>query len=164
MYKTKSFREKLMCVIGSTFLIFMFVDQLLLVDVFSQLYYLTRAKKTTMADFRYKSLKSWKIDPPALSSPGLLRGRIKDNDRARSADRAARFNAPFHCFRTSRTFLWSLKWNGRLFFVVMTTCSTSMTCFSFFWKSCPVQNNGRCIKMPRGDRLHTRCQNYESAY
>ena len=34
-----------MCVIGSTFLIFMFVDQLLIVDVFSQLYYLTRAKK-----------------------------------------------------------------------------------------------------------------------
>ena len=121
-------------------------------------------QKTTMADFRYKSLKSWKIDPPALSSPGLLRGRLKDNDRARSADRAGRFNAPFHCFRTSKTFLWSLKWNGRLFFVVMTTCSTSMTCFSFFWKSCPVQNNGRCIKMSRGDRLHTRCQNYESAY
>ena len=121
-------------------------------------------QKTTMADFRYKSLKSWKIDPPALSSPGLLRGRLKDNDRARSADRAGRFNAPFHCFRTSRTFLWSLKWNGRLFFVVMTTCSTSMTCFSFYWKSCPVQNNGRCIKMSWGDRLHTRCQNYESAY
>ena len=34
-----------MCVIVSTFLIFMFVDQLLLVDVFSQLYYLTDAKK-----------------------------------------------------------------------------------------------------------------------
>ena len=31
-----------MSVIVSTFLIFMFVDQLLLVDVFSQLYYLTR--------------------------------------------------------------------------------------------------------------------------
>ena len=45
MYKMNSFREKLVCVIGSTFLIFMFVDQLLLVDVFSQLYYLTRAKK-----------------------------------------------------------------------------------------------------------------------
>ena len=57
MYKTKSFREKLVCVLGSTFLIFMFVDQLLLVDVFSQLY-----QKTTMADFRSKSLKSWKID------------------------------------------------------------------------------------------------------
>ena len=57
MYKTKSFREKLVCVLGSTFLIFMFVDQLLLVDVFLQLY-----QKTTMADFRSKSLKSWKID------------------------------------------------------------------------------------------------------
>ena len=45
MYKMNSFREKLVCVIGSIFLIFMFVDQLLLVDVFSQLYYLTRAKK-----------------------------------------------------------------------------------------------------------------------
>ena len=45
MYKTKSFREKLVCVIVCTLLIFMFVDLLLLVDVFSQLYYLTRAKK-----------------------------------------------------------------------------------------------------------------------
>ena len=35
-----------MSVIVSTFpIIFMFVDQLLLVDVFSQLYYLTDAKK-----------------------------------------------------------------------------------------------------------------------
>ena len=44
----------------------MFVDQLLLVGVFSQLYYLTDTKnKTTMSDlynYRYKSLKSWKID------------------------------------------------------------------------------------------------------
>ena len=39
----------------------MFVDQLLLVDVFSQLYYLTYAKETIMSDFRYKWLKSWKI-------------------------------------------------------------------------------------------------------
>ena len=34
-----------MCVIVSTFLIFMFVHQLLLVDVFSQLYYITYGKK-----------------------------------------------------------------------------------------------------------------------
>ena len=33
-------RENLVSVIVSTFLIFVFVDQLLLVDVFSQLYYL----------------------------------------------------------------------------------------------------------------------------
>ena len=47
MHKMKGFREKLECVIVSTFLIFMFVDQLLLVvvDVFSQLYYPTHAKK-----------------------------------------------------------------------------------------------------------------------
>ena len=51
-----------MCVIVSTFLIFTFVDQLLLVNVFSQVYYLTHAKKTTMTDFRYKSLRSRKID------------------------------------------------------------------------------------------------------
>ena len=53
MYKIKGFREKLVCVIVPTFLIFMFVDQLLLVDVHSQ-----PAQKTTMADLRYKSLKS----------------------------------------------------------------------------------------------------------
>ena len=39
----------------------MSVDQLLLVDVFSQLYYLTYAKKQRRT-YRYKSLKSWKID------------------------------------------------------------------------------------------------------
>ena len=39
------FRENLVSVMVSTFLIFMFVDQLLLVDVFSQLYYLTYAQK-----------------------------------------------------------------------------------------------------------------------
>ena len=43
--KGQGFRENLVSVIVSTFLIFMFVDQLLLVDVFSQLYYLTDAKK-----------------------------------------------------------------------------------------------------------------------
>ena len=40
MYKIKGLRglgEKLVCVIVFTFLIFMFVEQLLLVDVFSQL-------------------------------------------------------------------------------------------------------------------------------
>ena len=62
MYKIKSFGEKIVRVIVSTFLIFTFVDQLLLVNVFSQVYYLTHAKKTTMADFRYKSLRSRKID------------------------------------------------------------------------------------------------------
>ena len=40
----KSFREKLVCVIVSTFLIFMFVEQLRFVEVFSQLYYITHAK------------------------------------------------------------------------------------------------------------------------
>ena len=33
-YKTKDFREKVVCVIVSTFLIFMFADLLLFVDVF----------------------------------------------------------------------------------------------------------------------------------
>ena len=51
-----------MCVIVSTSLIFMFVDQLF-VDMFSQLYYITYAKKQPQRrDLRYKSLKSWKID------------------------------------------------------------------------------------------------------
>ena len=59
MYKIKGFREKLVCVIVPTFLIFMFVDQLLLVDVRSQPAVLFNlSQKTTMADFRYKSLKS----------------------------------------------------------------------------------------------------------
>ena len=62
VYKIKIFGEKIVCVIVSTFLIFMFVDQLLLVDVFSQLCYLTYASQKTVWDFRYKSLKSRKID------------------------------------------------------------------------------------------------------
>ena len=42
----------------------MFADQLLLVDVFSQLHYLTYAKKNNNVGliYRYKSLKSWKIN------------------------------------------------------------------------------------------------------
>ena len=62
VYKIKIFGEKIVCIIVSTFLIFMFVDQLLLVDVFSQLCYLTYASQKTVWDFRYKSLKSRKID------------------------------------------------------------------------------------------------------
>ena len=59
MYKIKGLREKLVCVIVLTFLIFMFVDQLLLVDVTSQpAVPFNLSQKTTMADFRYKSLKS----------------------------------------------------------------------------------------------------------
>ena len=61
MYKIKGFRAKLVGVIVSTFLIFTF----LIISfswVFFQLYYLAYAKRTTMAVFRYKSLKSWKID------------------------------------------------------------------------------------------------------
>ena len=46
MYKRVTvFRENFVSVIVSTFLVFVFVDQLLFVDVFSQLYYLTDAKK-----------------------------------------------------------------------------------------------------------------------
>ena len=50
--KGQGFRENLVSVIVSTFpIIFMFVDQLLLVDLFSQLYYLIQyARKTTMSD------------------------------------------------------------------------------------------------------------------
>ena len=40
-----------MCVIVSTFLIFMFDGQLLPVGVFSQLYYLAYAKKPKLVDF-----------------------------------------------------------------------------------------------------------------
>ena len=55
--------ERILClVIVSAFLIFMFVDQLLLVDVFSQLYYLTYAKKRQCWTYYYESLKSWTID------------------------------------------------------------------------------------------------------
>ena len=45
--KSHGFRENLVSVIVSTFLIFMFVDQLLLVDEFSQLHL---CQKTTMSD------------------------------------------------------------------------------------------------------------------
>ena len=63
MYERVGFRENRVSVIVTTFFIFMFVDQLLLVDVFSQLYYLTEnATKQQGRTYRYKSLKSWKID------------------------------------------------------------------------------------------------------
>ena len=47
-----------MSVIVSTFLIFIFVDQLLLVDVFSQLYYLTQ--ETTMPELPLQGFKIMK--------------------------------------------------------------------------------------------------------
>ena len=61
MYKRVTVLGRILSLIVSAFLIFMFVDQLLLVDVFSQLYYLTYAKKQQCRTYRYKSLKSWKI-------------------------------------------------------------------------------------------------------
>ena len=56
-----------MSVIVSTFLIFMFVDQLLLVDVFSQLYSLAYAKQQQCRTYRYRSLKARKIDTTDLT-------------------------------------------------------------------------------------------------
>ena len=56
-----------------------------------------------------------------------LRGLLKNN-RGPWSEGIIRFNAPFHCFRTSRSLLWPLKWNSRLLFVIMTSCSTSVTC------------------------------------
>ena len=52
--KGHGFRDNLVSVIVSTFLIFMFV---IFVDVFSQLYYLTCAKKQQCRTYHYKSLK-----------------------------------------------------------------------------------------------------------
>ena len=50
-------------------------------------------------------------------------------------ERAAQlFNAPFHCFRTSRSLLWPLKWNSRLLFLTMASCSTSMACSPIYWQ------------------------------
>ena len=55
------YRENLVSVIVSTFLLFMFVDQLLLVDAFSDLCYLTDAKnKTTMSDLPLQIVKIMK--------------------------------------------------------------------------------------------------------
>ena len=70
--KGHGFRENLVSVIVSTFLIFIFVDQLLLADVFSQLYYLTYTKKQQCRTYHYKSLKSWKIDNIDLTQQSSL--------------------------------------------------------------------------------------------
>ena len=48
MQKGHGFRENLASVIDSTFVIFMFVDQLLLVNVFSELYHVTYAFTATI--------------------------------------------------------------------------------------------------------------------
>ena len=58
MYKRVTvLRENLVSVIASTFLLFMFVDQLLLVDVFSAVLF-NDAKKQNNNVGLYKSLKS----------------------------------------------------------------------------------------------------------
>ena len=59
--KGHGFRENLASAIVSTSLIFMFVDQLLLVDVCSQLYYLIYAIKQQCRTYRYKSLNHEKL-------------------------------------------------------------------------------------------------------
>ena len=65
-YKTEAFllvctkrrvsREKFVCVIVSTFLIFLFFDLLLLVDVISQLYYLTTIAEKSIISICHSNL------------------------------------------------------------------------------------------------------------
>ena len=73
MYQTKSVREKLVCVIVSTFLIIFHVCWVVDIcgGVFSAVLS-NSCQKTTMADFRYKSIKSWKIDNIDLTQQSSL--------------------------------------------------------------------------------------------
>ena len=67
MYQTKSFKEKLVRVVVSTFLSFMFVEQLIYPSIVFSAVLSNSCQKTTMADLRYKSIKSWKIDNIGLT-------------------------------------------------------------------------------------------------
>lgn len=44
-----------------------------------------------------------------------------------------------HCFRSSQSLLWPLKWNRRLLFVIMTYCSTACP----FIENNLFKNNGK---------------------
>ena len=45
---------------------------------------------------------------------------LQSSGRRLKSEVIIRLNAPFHCFRTSRSLLWPLKSNSSLFFVIMT--------------------------------------------
>ena len=53
---------------------------------------------------------------------------LQSSSRRLKSDVIIRFNESFHCFRTSRSLLWPLKWNSRFLFVIMTHCFTSVAC------------------------------------
>ena len=53
---------------------------------------------------------------------------LQSSSRGLKSEVIFRLNAPFNCFRTSRSLLWPLKWNSRLLFVIMTPCSISLAC------------------------------------
>ena len=44
---------------------------------------------------------------------------LQSSGRRLKSEVIIRLNAPFHCFRTSRSLLWPLKSNSRLLFVIM---------------------------------------------
>ena len=47
---------------------------------------------------------------------------LQSSGKSLKSEVIIRLNAPFNCFRTSRSLLWPLKWNSRLLFVIMTPC------------------------------------------
>ena len=86
-----------------------------------------------------------------------LRGLLINNDRARSArslflrrpmgESIIRFNGPFHCFRTSRSLLWPLKWSSRLLFVIWPPVPRQWPALPFIENSNLFKTLERCIKV-----------------
>ena len=67
---------------------------------------------------------------------------LQSNGRRRlKSEFIIRLNAPFHCFRTSRSLLWPLKSKSRLLFVIMTPFLSQWPALSF------IKNNNLFKKM-----------------
>ena len=65
---------------------------------------------------------------------------LQSSGRRLKSEVIIRLNAPFNCFRTSRSLLWPLKWNSRLLFVLMTPFFLSQwPALSFIKNNKPVQ-------------------------
>ena len=67
-----------------------------------------------------------------------------------------RLNAPFHCFRTSRSLLWPLKSNSKLLFVIMTPLFLSQ------WPALSFIKNNNLFKKMEGCINTIYVQGYQS--
>ena len=81
---------------------------------------------------------------------------LQSSGRRLKSEVIIRLNAPFHCFRTSRSLLWLLKSNIRLLFVIMTPFFLSQ------WLALSFIKNNNLFKKKEGCINTIYVQGYQS--